>query len=84
MYWSMKVAIIPIGNSRGVRLPKAVLDECRFTDAAELTVENGRVLLTPLTPARAHWAAAFDADPPGDLTPDDLDWLDPELTEDED
>jgi len=78
----MKVAIVAIGNSRGVRLPKAVLDECRFADSAELSVENGRVVLTPISAPRAHWVQAFDADPPGDLTPEDHDWLDAPLDHD--
>lgn len=43
----MKVSVIPIGNSRGVRLPKAVLEACAFTDAAELTIEDGRVEAQP-------------------------------------
>ena len=43
----MKVSIVSVGNSRGVRLPKAVLEQCQFADAAELTVEDGRVIITP-------------------------------------
>ena len=71
----MKVSIIPIGNSRGVRLPKSVLDECKFSDAAELTVEDGRVVLTPLIAPRTSWAEAFAACPPEPLTDEDRDWL---------
>ena len=75
----MKISVIPIGNSRGVRLPKAVLDECKFTDAAELTVEDGRVVLTPVHAPRAGWAEAFAADATGKLNPEDRDWLDAPL-----
>jgi antitoxin MazE len=71
----MKVAIVPVGNSRGVRLPKAVLEQCRFTDAAELSVEDGRVVLTPINATRAGWAAAFAAHPAEPLTDEDRDWL---------
>jgi antitoxin MazE len=78
----MKVAIIPVGNSRGVRLPKAVLEQCRLTDAAELTVEDGRIVLTPIIAPRASWAAAFAAG--AELSDEDRDWLDAPLTEGED
>jgi|CXWL01.1.fsa_nt_gi antitoxin MazE len=75
----MKVSVVPIGNSRGVRLPKAVLDQCKFTDAAELTVEDGRVVLTPVNAPRAGWVEAFAADAAGELTPEDRDWLEAPL-----
>jgi antitoxin MazE len=75
----MKVALVRIGNSRGVRLPKAVLDEVRLTDAANLTVEGGRIVLTPIGQARADWAARFDQDPNFDLTQEDLEWLEAPL-----
>lgn len=75
----MKVAIVPVGNSRGVRLPKAVLEQCQFTDAAELTVEAGRVVLTPVTAPRAGWAEAFAASPAEPLSEEDRDWLDAPL-----
>lgn len=75
MHLGMRVAIIPVGNSRGVRLPKAVLEQCQFTDAAELSVEDGRVVLTPVSAPRAGWAEAFAASPAEPLTQEDRDWL---------
>jgi antitoxin MazE len=71
----MKVAIVQIGNSRGVRLPKAVLDQVALQDEAKLTVEDGRIVIAPPSPRRG-WAEAMAADPPGDLDADDLEWLD--------
>mgnify|MGYP001236542785 CR=1 FL=1 len=79
----MKVSVITIGNSRGVRLPKAVLDECEFADTAELTVEDGRVVLTPVKTPRVGWAEAFAADPPGNLGKEDREWLDAPLASEE-
>jgi antitoxin MazE len=80
----MKVAIVPIGNSRGLRLPKTVIEQCLFTDAAELTIEDGRVVLTPIRHPRAGWAEAFTADPPAQLSEEEREWLDAPLVEDED
>jgi antitoxin MazE len=77
----MKIALVQIGNSKGVRLPKAVLEQVGLTEAAELTVENGRIVLTPAKPVRTGWAEAFAIGP--NLTDEDREWLDAPLTEDE-
>lgn len=79
----MKVSLIAIGNSRGVRLPKAVLEQCGFDDAAELTVEKGRVVLAPLAEPRAGWADAFAAADTS-LTDEDAEWLEADLGGDSD
>ena len=65
----MKVDIVQIGNSRGVRLPKAILDQCGFKDQVELVVENSRVVLSPPS-VREGWEAAFAADPDTEPMPD--------------
>ena len=57
----MKVSLIAIGNSRGVRLPASVIQQCGFGDELDLRVENGTVVLAPLTGGRAGWDAAFKA-----------------------
>jgi antitoxin MazE len=80
----MKVAIVAIGNSRGVRLPKTVLDQLGFGAEAELVVEDGRVTLTPLSTPRRGWAEAFARRPPEVPTPEENDWLDAPLLGDED
>ncbi len=81
---AMKVAIVPIGNSRGVRLPKLVLEQLGFGAEAELEVEDGKVTLTPRRAPRSGWAEAFAADPAPGLTPEDEEWLDAPLEGDED
>ena len=70
----MKVSLIAIGNSRGIRLPKAVLEQCGFGDSAEMTVERGRVVLSPSKKARAGWAEAF-AKADTSLNKEDRDWI---------
>lgn len=39
----MKAAIISIGNSKGVRLPKVLLEESGLTDEVELKVKRGEI-----------------------------------------
>ena len=74
----MKVALVPIGNSRGVRLPKAVLEQCGFGDAVEMTVERGRIVLSPSKKAREGWAEAF-AKANTSLSKEDRDWIEADL-----
>ena len=78
----MKVALVPIGNSRGVRLPKAVLEQVGFNAEAELTIEDGRLVLEPVRETREGWAAAFAADPAA-LSEEDRDWLEAPLAGDD-
>lgn len=78
----MKVALVQIGNSRGVRLPKAVLKQCGFGDSVELTVEDGRVVLAPARKPREGWAEAFAADP-AELSAEDREWIDAPFDHDE-
>ncbi len=55
----MKVKVIDIGNSRGIRLPKALIEEMGFKDEVELhRTENGLIIL-PVKEARAGWAEQF-------------------------
>lgn len=55
----MRVDIVRIGNSRGVRLPKAILDQCGFKEQAELEVRDGELCLRPIRRAREGWDEAF-------------------------
>lgn len=54
----MKARIVAIGNSRGVRIPKPLLEQAGLAGEVELHVENGRVVIAPVRRPRAGWAAA--------------------------
>jgi len=56
----MKVNLVPIGNSKGVRIPASVIKECGLGDELELRVENGVIVLAPVQGVRAGWAEAFE------------------------
>ena len=51
--------IVPIGNSRGVRLPRAVLAKYRFGDEAILEERSEGVLLRGSTDTRLSWAETY-------------------------
>jgi antitoxin MazE len=56
----MKVNLVSIGNSKGVRLPASVIKECGFGSELEMRVENGVVVLAPARGVREGWGAAFE------------------------
>ncbi len=53
----MKTRIIRIGNSRGVRLPKVLLEEAQLGDEVELQAEPGRIVIRKAGRPRTGWAA---------------------------
>ena len=55
----MKTALVQIGNSRGVRIPKAFLDQCRFKEAVELELRDDHLLIRPAAEVRSGWDDAF-------------------------
>ncbi len=54
----MKSRIVQIGNSRGVRLPKVLLEEAQLTEEVELEAAPGRIIVRKAAQPRAGWAAA--------------------------
>jgi len=54
----MKSRIVQIGNSRGVRLPKVLLEQAQLADEVELDAEPGRIVIRRGKRPRAGWAAA--------------------------
>ena len=51
----MRIKLIKIGNSYGVRLPKTLIDECGFKEELNLHVHQGAVVITPYVPPRMGW-----------------------------
>ncbi|MCX7337850.1 MAG: AbrB/MazE/SpoVT family DNA-binding domain-containing protein [Alphaproteobacteria bacterium] len=80
----MRLEIVAIGNSRGVRLPKSLLDQCGLYNAVEAEVRGKELVLKKIDHPRDGWARAFSAETHG-LTPGDQGWLDApsEWTEEE-
>ncbi len=57
----MTVEIVRIGNSRGIRIPKPVLEQCGFEDTVELRVENNRLIIARGHRPREGWEDMFRA-----------------------
>lgn len=54
----MKTRLVRIGDSRGVRLPKALIEQAQLTDEVELRVEDGALVITGAQAVRSGWARA--------------------------
>ena len=57
----MKAQIIRIGNSHGIRIPKAVLEETRMSGDVEIEVTPDGILIRNINKPRSNWDAAFKA-----------------------
>jgi antitoxin MazE len=57
----MKARIVRIGNSRGLRIPKPVIEQIGLGDEIEMVVREGALVITPLGRPRAGWGEAFRA-----------------------
>ena len=55
----MEVSIVRIGNSKGLRLSKSILEKYNIHDKVELILEEGQIVLRPLATPRQGWDAAF-------------------------
>ena len=54
----MQVAIRTMGNSKGVLIPKPILEQTGLLDAADLQVKNGVIEIRPIKRSpREGWAA---------------------------
>jgi antitoxin MazE len=56
----MKVRIIRIGNSRGIRILKTLLDQTGLKGEVEILARNGSLVIRPAKQPRVGWAAAFE------------------------
>jgi antitoxin MazE len=54
----MKAKIVRIGNSRGIRIPKPLLEEAGLGEEVELRVVDGGIMIAAETGPRAGWAEA--------------------------
>lgn len=54
----MKTRLVRIGNSRGLRLPKPLLEQAGLEDEVEIRVEAGALVIAPAATARVGWAEA--------------------------
>ena len=56
----MKIRVVPVGNSKGIRIPRPLLELCHIHSTVELNVLGNAIVIRPLKrKPRAGWEAAF-------------------------
>lgn len=55
----MEASIIKIGNSKGLRLSKTIIEQYNIKDKVELILEKGYIILRPVHRPRKGWDKAF-------------------------
>ena len=55
----MDVSVIQIGNSKGIRLSKTLLERYNIKDTVEMILEKGHIIIKPKVKPRKGWENAF-------------------------
>jgi antitoxin MazE len=55
----VKMRIVKIGNSRGIRIPKVLLDQAKLGDEIEIEVQGDKLIICPLRNPRQGWDEQF-------------------------
>lgn len=56
---TMKTKLVKIGNSQGVRIPRALLNESGLNGEVELVVDGNAIVVRPACKPREGWGEAF-------------------------
>jgi antitoxin MazE len=73
----MKLQIVKIGNSQGIRIPKALLEQTGLEGEVEVEVHDSSLILRPVRQVRQGWeeALAKMATAGDDALPHDAGWV---------
>ena len=51
----MKISLVRIGNSQGIRIPSSIIKQCGFEQELELSVRNKAMIVTASENIRRAW-----------------------------
>jgi antitoxin MazE len=54
----VRTRIVSIGNSRGIRIPKSLLEQSELGTEVEIRAEPGRLIVSSVRRPRAGWSEA--------------------------
>lgn len=57
----MQIPIISVGNSKGIRLNKMLLQRYNIVDMVELVMEDDCIIIRPVKKVREGWEEAFQS-----------------------
>lgn len=55
----MEVSIIRIGNSKGIRLSKTILEKYNLKDKVDLTLDEDQIVIKAISSPRKGWEDSF-------------------------
>ena len=55
----MELSVINIGNSKGIRLSKTILEKYNISEKIEVILEKGHIILKPKSTPRKNWEKQF-------------------------
>ena len=55
----MEVSVVKIGNSRGIRFSKTIIERYNIRDTVEMILDKGHIIIKPLSKPRKGWDKAF-------------------------
>ena len=61
MSMMIRSKVIKIGNSRGIRIPRTLLEQAGLTDDVEMMVEGNKLIIHSAQLPRQGWDAQFTA-----------------------
>lgn len=59
MNMMIRSKVVKIGNSRGIRIPRTVLEQAGLTDEVEMTVEGNKLIIQAFRQPRQDWDNQF-------------------------
>jgi antitoxin MazE len=61
MSTTIRSKIVKIGNSRGIRIPRTLLEQAGLSTEVEITVEHNNLIIHTVRNPRQEWATKFKA-----------------------
>jgi antitoxin MazE len=58
---AVRTRLIRIGNSQGIRIPKALVEQAGLRDNVEIRLEDNRLVISAAEHPRSGWEEAFQA-----------------------
>ncbi|HEX9019297.1 MAG TPA: AbrB/MazE/SpoVT family DNA-binding domain-containing protein [Anaerolineaceae bacterium] len=59
MNMMIRAKVVKVGNSRGIRIPRTVLEQAGLTDEVEMTVEGNKLIIQASRHPRQGWEERF-------------------------
>ena len=56
-----RTQVVKIGNSRGIRIPKLMIEQVGLGSEVEIAVQKGQLVIRPIKAPRNDWDEKFEA-----------------------